>query len=104
MGIEQYKGCILEKLLAKFSESPETYFINWNATGFFKKDEKSYHFIYGYNFKDYIPSFNAAVKYVYGENFETTDGKKNHESESNIILNYAFQRLCCTNRRKVELF
>lgn len=71
---------------------PETYFINWNATGFFKKDEKSYHFIYGYNFKDYIPGFNAAVKYVYGEDFETADGKKNHESESNIILNYAFQQ------------
>ncbi|MCH7335926.1 OprD family outer membrane porin [Acinetobacter sp. NIPH 2699] len=71
---------------------PETYFINWNATGFFKKDEKSYHFIYGYNFKDYIPGFNAAVKYVYGDNFKTTDGKENHESESNIILNYAFQQ------------
>ncbi len=71
---------------------PETYFINWNATGFFKKDEKSYHFIYGYNFKDYIPGFNAAIKYVYGDNFETIDGKKNHESESNIILNYNFQQ------------
>ncbi|KKW82304.1 benzoate transporter [Acinetobacter sp. AG1] len=71
---------------------PETYFINWNATGFFKKDEKSYHFIYGYNFKDYIPGFNAAIKYVYGNNFETSDGKKNHESESNIILNYNFQQ------------
>jgi hypothetical protein len=45
-----------------------------------------------YNFKDYIPGFNAAVKYVYGEDFETADGKKNHESESNIILNYAFQQ------------
>lgn len=71
---------------------PETYFINWNATGFFKKDEKSYHFIYGYNFKDYIPGFNAVVKYVYGDSFKTADGKENNESESNIILNYAFQQ------------
>ena len=34
---------------------PETYFINWNATGFFKEDEKSYHVMYGYDFKDYVP-------------------------------------------------
>lgn len=71
---------------------PETYFINWNATGFFKKDEKSYHFIYGHNFKDYIPGFNTTIKYVYGDNFKSTDGKPNHENESNIILNYAFQQ------------
>ena len=71
---------------------PETYFINWNATGFFKKDEKSYHFIYGYDFKDYIPGFNAAIKYVYGNDFKAADGRKNNESESDIILNYAFQQ------------
>jgi hypothetical protein len=70
---------------------PETYFINWNATGFFKEDEKSYHFIYGYDFKDYIPGFNAAVKYVYGHDFKTATGEKNKESESNLIFNYAFQ-------------
>ncbi|MCH7315193.1 OprD family outer membrane porin [Acinetobacter sp. ANC 3882] len=71
---------------------PETYFINWNATGFFKKNEKSYHMMYGYDFKNYVPGFNAMVKYVYGHDFKAANGKKNHESESNVILNYAFQQ------------
>ncbi|MEB6667952.1 OprD family porin [Acinetobacter vivianii] len=71
---------------------PETYFINWNATGFFKKNEKSYHLMYGYDFKDYVPGLNAMVKYVYGHDFKAANGEKNHESESNIILNYAFQQ------------
>ena len=71
---------------------PELYFINWNTTGFFKKDEKSYHVMYGYDFKDYIPGLNALVKYVYGHDFKTANGEKNHETESNVILNYAFQQ------------
>ncbi|GAA5012448.1 OprD family outer membrane porin [Acinetobacter puyangensis] len=71
---------------------PETYFINWNTTGFFKEDEKSYHFIYGYDFKDYISGLNAIVKYVYGNSFKTASGEKNKESESNLIINYAFQQ------------
>jgi len=71
---------------------PETYFINWNATGFFKKNEKSYHLMYGYDFKDYVPGLNAMVKYVYGHDFKAANGEKNHESESNLILNYAFQQ------------
>lgn len=71
---------------------PETYFINWNATGFFKKNEKSYHFIYGYDFKDYIPGFNVVLKYVYGYDFKTATGEKNKESESNLIFNYTFQQ------------
>ncbi|VXA55753.1 putative porin for benzoate transport (BenP) [Acinetobacter proteolyticus] len=71
---------------------PETYFINWNATGFFKKNEKSYHLMYGYDFKDYVPGLNAMVKYVYGHDFKAANGDKNHETESNIILNYAFQQ------------
>ncbi|GAA5632111.1 porin-like protein NicP [Acinetobacter calcoaceticus] len=71
---------------------PELYFINWNTTGFFKKDEKSYHVMYGYDFKDYVPGLNALVKYVYGHDFKTVNGEKNHETESNVILNYAFQQ------------
>ncbi|MDQ9027852.1 OprD family outer membrane porin [Acinetobacter nosocomialis] len=71
---------------------PETYFINWNATGFFKKEEKSYHVMYGYDFKDYVPGLNAMVKYVYGHDFKAANGEKNHETESNVILNYAFQQ------------
>ena len=55
---------------------PETYFINWNATGFFKEDEKSYHVMYGYDFKDYIPGLNAMVKYVYGHDFKAANGEK----------------------------
>ena len=71
---------------------PETYFINWNATGFFKKNEKSYHLMYGYDFKDYVPGLNAMLKYVYGHDFKAVNGAKNHETESNIIVNYAFQQ------------
>lgn len=71
---------------------PELYFINWNTTGFFKKDEKSYHVMYGYDFKDYVLGLNALVKYVYGHDFKTANGEKNHETESNVILNYAFQQ------------
>ena len=71
---------------------PETYFINWNATGFFKKNEKSYHLMYGYDFKDHVPGLNAMVKYVYGHDFKAVNGEKNHETESNLILNYAFQQ------------
>ena len=71
---------------------PEPYFINWNATGFFKQDEKSYHLIYNYDFKNYIPGLNTTVKYVYGHNFKTADGRENKESEANFIGNYAFQQ------------
>ncbi|WP_288432396.1 benzoate transport porin BenP [uncultured Acinetobacter sp.] len=70
---------------------PETYFINWNTTGFFKADEKSVHFIYGYDFKDYVPGLNFTFKHVYGYDFKTATGLKNKEQESNFILNYAFQ-------------
>ena len=78
---------------------PETYFINWNATGFFKEDEKSYHVMYGYDFKDYIPGLNAMVKYVYGHDFKAANGEKNHETESNVIFKLcisaaALKRLC----------
>lgn len=71
---------------------PELYFINWNATGFFKQNEKSYHLMYGYDFKDYVPGLNAVVKYVYGHDFKTANGEKNHETESNVLINYAFQQ------------
>ena len=70
---------------------PETYFINWNTTGFFKSDEKSIHFMYGYDFKDYVPGLNFMFKHVYGYDFKTTSGQKNREQESNLIVNYAFQ-------------
>lgn len=71
---------------------PEPYFINWNATGFFKKDEKSYHFIYSYDFKDFIPGLNTTVKYVAGRDFKTADGRENKESETNLIGSYSFQQ------------
>ena len=71
---------------------PELYFINWNRTGFFKKDEKSYHLIYGYDFKNYINGFNGLLKYSYGDNFKAKNGKENKENETNIVLNYDFQQ------------
>ena len=71
---------------------PELYFINWNTTGFFKAKEKSYHVVYAYNFKDYVPGLNTVVKYAYGDSFKTADGKKNNESEWNLIGNYSFQQ------------
>ena len=42
----------------------------------FKQDEKSYHFIYGYDFKDYVPGLNTTLKYVYGDHFKAADGLK----------------------------
>lgn len=71
---------------------PELYFINWNTTGFFKAHEKSYHLVYSFDFKDYAPGLNTTFKYVYGTDFKTADGKKNHESELNFIGNYSFQQ------------
>lgn len=70
---------------------PELYFINWNTTGFFKKDEKSFHLIYAYDFKNYAPGLKSTIKYIKGNNFKTSDGRSNNEQESNLILNYALQ-------------
>jgi len=70
---------------------PEVYFVNWNVTGFFKANEQSYHAIYGYNFKDYIPGLNTVAKYSYGEDIETATDKDNSESELNLIAIYNFQ-------------
>lgn len=70
---------------------PELYFINWNVTGFFKANESSYHFIYGYNFKDYLPGLTGIVKYSYGNDIKLASGGENHESEWNVIANYKFQ-------------
>ena len=71
---------------------PETYFINWNVTGFAKQDEKSYHFIYSYDFKDFIPGLSTAVIWVYGHDFKSSTGEDNQETEANYVLNYAFQQ------------
>lgn len=71
---------------------PETYFINWNVTGFAKQDEKSYHFIYSYDFKNFVPGLTGAVKYVYGHNFKSATGADNRETEANYVLNYALQQ------------
>lgn len=71
---------------------PELYFINWNVTGFFKENEQSYHFVYGYNFKDYVPGLNVITKYSYGENIKMTNGQENTESEFNFIGSYNFQQ------------
>lgn len=70
---------------------PELYFVNWNVTGFFKKNELTYHFIYGYNFKDYVPGLNALVKYSQGEKIKLANGIENDESELNLIGAYSFQ-------------
>ncbi len=70
---------------------PELYFINWNATGFFKKDEKSIHALYGYDLKDYVKGLNVMAKYAYGYDFKDAQGRDNKESELNVILSYEFQ-------------
>ena len=71
---------------------PELYFINWNVTGFFKENEQSYHFVYAYNFKDYVPGLNVITKYSYGENIKMANEQENTESELNVIGNYNFQQ------------
>jgi benzoate transport porin len=70
---------------------PEVYFVNWNVTGFFKANEQSYHLIYGYNFKDYLPGLHTVAKFSYGENIKTITDKDNYESELDLIANYSFQ-------------
>lgn len=70
---------------------PELYFINFNVTGFFKENERSYHFVYTYDAKEHVPGLNTIVKYSYGDNFKTK-GQDNTESEWNWIVNYNFQQ------------
>lgn len=70
---------------------PQTYFINWNLTGFYKKDEKSWHAMYGYNFKDYVPGLSALIKHAYGYDFLGTPADRGHETETNYVLNYQVQ-------------
>lgn len=71
---------------------PETYFINWNVTGFAKEEEKSYHVVYAYNFKDQIPGLNTIAKYSYGDEIKMADGRKNKETELDLILSYNLQQ------------
>lgn len=70
---------------------PELYFINWNVTGFFKKNESSWHFIYGYDFKNYIQGLNATFKYARGNKIKLADGLENSESEYNLLATYQIQ-------------
>lgn len=71
---------------------PELYFINWNVTGFFKKNEKSWHFIYGYDFKDYVPGLTSTAKYAMGDDIKMANGQENKESEFNLFTSYTFQQ------------
>ena len=70
---------------------PELYFINWNVTGFFKKNESSWHFIYGYDFKNYISGLNATFKYAKGNKIKLANGLENSESEYNLLATYQIQ-------------
>ena len=70
---------------------PEPYFINWNVTGFAKEEEKSYHVIYAYNFKDQIPGLNTIAKYSYGTDIKMANGQENKETELDLILSYNVQ-------------
>lgn len=71
---------------------PELYFINWNVTGFFKENEKSWHFVYGYDFKDYILGLNSIAKYAVGRDIKMSNGDKNKESELDVLTTYNFQQ------------
>lgn len=90
VGYQQISGDDPYPILDDFI--PALYFINWNVTGFFKKDEKSWHFIYGYNFKNYLPGLTAVTKYSHGYDIDRGDGlDKNSENELNLALSYNFQ-------------
>lgn len=88
MGIQKIKG---DSYPIPDGFLPELYFINWNVTGFFKEEEQSYHLIYAYNFKDYLPGLNAIARYSYGEDIKMENGTENTESEFNFISSYNFQ-------------
>lgn len=91
VGYQQISGDNAYPILDGFI--PALFFINWNVTGFFKEDEKSWHFIYGYNLKDYVPGLGMAMKYSYGYNINRGDGlETNSENELNLALNYNFQQ------------
>lgn len=70
---------------------PETYFINWNVTGFFKENERSIHAIYGYDFKDYVSGLKTMVKFSKGNDIKTSTGVINSESELDILTSYQVQ-------------
>lgn len=89
LGYQDISGDTAYPLLDGFL--PELFFINWNTTGFIKKDEKSYHAIYSFDFKDYVPGLTTTLKYAYGKDFKTVSGLDNRESEANLILGYALQ-------------
>ena len=70
---------------------PELYFINWNVSGFFKEDEKSWHAIYNYKFDGPLKGLNATVKYAYGYDFTYANFHDNKETELDIGLSYQLQ-------------
>lgn len=69
---------------------PELYFINWNVSGFFKEQEKTWHAIYGYKFDGPLKGLNAVAKYSYGCNFVFGGFNDNRETELDVGLNYKF--------------
>ena len=71
---------------------PQVYFINWNLTGFYKKDEKSWHAMYGYNFKDYVPGLSSMIKHAYGSDFAGSTQNNGRETETNYVLSYQVQQ------------
>lgn len=90
LGYQQFFGDTAYPLMDGFL--PETYMVNWNVTPFVKKDEKSYHAIYQYDFNDYVAGLSTILKYSYGHGFKDTKGRNNKETEAIVILNYAFQQ------------
>lgn len=69
----------------------EWYFLNMNVGVFNKKDEKSVHAIYSYDFKDYVPGLKTILAYSYGKDFKTGN-VDNKEQEADLVVNYDFQQ------------
>ena len=73
--------------IPKLDGMPIPHMVNWTLGAFTKADEKSYHFMASYDFKDYIRGLKLTYKYIYGDSF-TTNQKDDFEQEIDILLQY----------------
>ncbi|MEN8274440.1 OprD family outer membrane porin [Acinetobacter seifertii] len=73
--------------IPKLDNMPIPHMVNWTLGAFTKADEKSYHFVASYDFKDYIKGLKVTYKYIYGDSFQTMN-QNDFEQESDVLIQY----------------
>lgn len=73
--------------IPKLDGLPIPHMMNWTLGAFTKANEKSYHFVSSYDFKDYIKGLKITYKYIYGDSFQTKN-KDDFEQESDLLIQY----------------